>query len=69
MRKAKYVTMLDPFQEKYGTGIGGLLFIPALFGDIFWYGAILRILGNSLIVVCDVDPTISVCASALLIAM
>lgn len=26
--------MLDPFQIKYGANVGGLLFLPALFGGI-----------------------------------
>ncbi|XP_018370907.1 PREDICTED: high-affinity choline transporter 1-like isoform X2 [Trachymyrmex cornetzi] len=69
MRKAEYVTMLDPFQERYGAGIGGLLFLPALCGDLFWCGAVLRALGSSLAVVAGVDPNISVCASALLAAI
>lgn len=42
-----YVTMLDPFQEKYGSRIGGLLFLPALCGEIFWSAAILSALGIS----------------------
>ncbi|XP_026828262.1 high-affinity choline transporter 1-like isoform X1 [Ooceraea biroi] len=69
MRKAEYVTMLDPFQERYGAGVGGLLFLPALCGDLFWCGAVLRALGSSLAVVAGVDPNISVCASALLAAI
>lgn len=69
MRKAAHVTMLDPFQERYGAGVGGLLFLPALFGDLFWCAAVLRALGTSLAVVADVDPNISVCASALLAAI
>lgn len=38
--------MLDPFQEKYGSRVGGLLFLPALCGEIFWSAAILSALGN-----------------------
>ncbi|XP_076223759.1 high-affinity choline transporter 1 isoform X1 [Nomia melanderi] len=66
MRKAEHVTMLDPFQERYGAGVGGLLFLPALCGDLFWCAAVLRALGSSLAVVAGVDPNYSVCASALL---
>jgi high affinity choline transporter 7 len=40
--------MLDPFQEKYGSRIGGLLFLPALCGEIFWSAAILSALGDAL---------------------
>ncbi|XP_078049934.1 high-affinity choline transporter 1 [Augochlora pura] len=64
MRKAEHVTMLDPFQERYGAGVGGLLFLPALCGDLFWCAAVLRALGTSLAVVAGVDPNISVCVSA-----
>ena len=46
MREGGYTTMLDPFQQKYGPRVGGLLFLPALFGEIFWSGAILSALGK-----------------------
>lgn len=46
MRDAGYVTMLDPFQQKFGERMGGLLFIPALCGEIFWSAAILGALGE-----------------------
>nr|XP_034191242.1 high-affinity choline transporter 1-like [Osmia lignaria] len=69
MRKAEYVTMLDPFQERYGAGVGGLLFLPALCGDLFWCAAVLRALGSSLTVVIGLDSSISICGSALLAAM
>ena len=46
MREAGYVTMLDPLQQKYGERMGGLLYIPALSGDVFWSAAILSALGN-----------------------
>lgn len=46
MRSRGYVTMLDPFQQLYGKRMGGLLFIPALMGEIFWSAAILSALGE-----------------------
>lgn len=46
MRSEGYVTMLDPFQRKYGERMGGLLYIPALLGEVFWSAAILAALGN-----------------------
>ncbi|XP_017880185.1 high-affinity choline transporter 1-like [Ceratina calcarata] len=69
MRKAEYMTMLDPFQERYGSGVGGLLFLPALCGDLFWCAGILKALGSSLAVVAGVDPDVSMIASALLAAV
>jgi solute carrier family 5 (high affinity choline transporter), member 7 len=46
MRRQGYVTMIDPFQKKYGKRMGGLLFLPALLGEIFWSAAILSALGS-----------------------
>jgi len=48
MRSQGYVTMLDPFQRKYGERMGGLLYIPALMGEVFWSAAILAALGKTL---------------------
>lgn len=47
MRSRGYVTMLDPFQQLYGKRMGGLLFIPALMGEMFWSAAILSALGKN----------------------
>lgn len=47
MRDARYVTMLDPLQQKYGNRVGGLMYMPALCGDVFWTGSILNALGEA----------------------
>lgn len=64
MREREYVTMLDPFQEKYGARMGGLLYLPALMGEIFWSGAILSALGATVSVVLGLNRFTSVIASA-----
>ncbi|CAD5224414.1 unnamed protein product [Bursaphelenchus okinawaensis] len=64
MREKGYITMLDPFQQKYGQRVGGLMFIPALFGEIFWSAAILSALGSTLAVILNMDITASVVISA-----
>ncbi|VDM40251.1 unnamed protein product [Toxocara canis] len=66
MRQQGYVTMLDPFQLKYGQRIGGLLFIPALLGEVFWSAAILSALGATLSVILEMNMTASVIISALI---
>lgn len=64
MRDAGYVTMLDPFQRKYGQRMGGLLFIPALLGEVFWSAAILSALGATISVIfTDVSTTASIIIS------
>lgn len=64
MRQEKYVTMLDPFDHKYGSVMAGFLYIPALLGEIFWSAAILSALGASLTVILHLTQTISVIVSA-----
>ncbi|KAG7277676.1 hypothetical protein CRUP_024496 [Coryphaenoides rupestris] len=66
MRSRGYVTMLDPFQQLYGKRMGGLLFIPALMGEIFWSAAILSALGATLSVIVDIDINMSVIISAMI---
>ena len=66
MRQKKYVTMLDPLQEKYGNIMGGFLYIPALLGETFWSAAILSALGATLAVILDINMDLSVIISALI---
>lgn len=47
MRKQGYVTMLDPLQDSFGERMGGLLFLPALCGEVFWAAGILAALGKN----------------------
>ncbi|KAH9513069.1 hypothetical protein Btru_035744 [Bulinus truncatus] len=64
MRTQGYVTMLDPFQIKFGERMGGLLFIPALLGEVFWTGAILAALGSTLSVIMDLPTQPAIIVSA-----
>ncbi len=69
MRREGYVTMIDPFQRKYGERMGGLLFIPALLGEIFWSAAILSALGGTISVIMDIDDRISIIISAIVVVV
>ncbi|XP_022826133.1 high-affinity choline transporter 1 [Spodoptera litura] len=64
MRKQGYVTMLDPLQDSFGSRMGGLLFLPALCGEVFWAAGILAALGATLAVIIDMDHRTSVIFSA-----
>nr|XP_045610008.1 high-affinity choline transporter 1-like [Procambarus clarkii] len=64
MRKAGYVTMLDPLQDAFGRRMGGLLYFPALLGETFWSAAILSALGSTLSVILNIDNTTSILVSA-----
>jgi len=64
MRNSNYVTMLDPFQNKYGLKLGALFYIPAFSGEILWSASILAALGTSLQVICGIPESTSIMASA-----
>ncbi|XP_007889504.1 high-affinity choline transporter 1-like [Callorhinchus milii] len=64
MRSQEYVTMLDPFQQRYGTRIASLLFVPAVISEIFWTAAILAALGTTSSVILGLDKNLSVVISS-----
>ncbi|GLV45387.1 Choline transporter [Carabus blaptoides fortunei] len=64
MRKQGYITMLDPLQDSFGERMGGLLFLPALCGEVFWAAGILAALGATLSVIIDMDHRTSVIFSS-----
>ena len=45
MRDARYVTMIDPFTQKYGRW-GALQALPAAVSEVFWSASILSALGK-----------------------
>ncbi|KAL5235312.1 hypothetical protein ACI65C_002722 [Semiaphis heraclei] len=63
MRRQGYVTMLDPLQDCFGERMGGLLFLPALCGEVFWSAGILSALGATLSVIIELDQATSVILS------
>ncbi|KAK2720359.1 high-affinity choline transporter 1-like [Artemia franciscana] len=64
MRKQGYVTMLDPLQDSFGGRMGGLLFIPAFLGEVFWSAATLAALGATISVLLSVEQESSIIGSA-----
>lgn len=66
MRDRNYVTMIDPFQHRYGDLIGATLLIPAFIAELFWSFSILISLATALSVVLDINLKISVGISAIL---
>uniref|UniRef100_A0A914WQ39 High affinity choline transporter 1 n=1 Tax=Plectus sambesii TaxID=2011161 RepID=A0A914WQ39_9BILA len=64
MRERRYLTMIDPFQERYGVYIGGLMYLPALFGELLWSAAVLNALGATVAVVVGLNGDLAVIISA-----
>ncbi|MBX2797123.1 MAG: sodium:solute symporter family protein [Myxococcales bacterium] len=64
MRRRGYVTLVDPFQERYGPWVGLLMLAPAILAELFWSGAILVALGTTFGTVLGVDLTTSILISS-----
>uniref|UniRef100_A0A3B4GEH1 High-affinity choline transporter 1-like n=1 Tax=Pundamilia nyererei TaxID=303518 RepID=A0A3B4GEH1_9CICH len=64
MRERKYVTMMDPFQIKYGKSISGALSVALLISDLIWVTGTLIGLGATISVVLDLSYAVSIWISA-----
>ncbi|KAF7663206.1 hypothetical protein LDENG_00216980 [Lucifuga dentata] len=64
MRDKKYITMMDPFQIKYGKVLSGALVLPALLTDVLWISCTLLSLGTTMTVVLELPYSYSVWISS-----
>ncbi|XP_061580746.1 high-affinity choline transporter 1-like isoform X1 [Cololabis saira] len=64
MREKKYITMMDPFQEKYGSILSGALVLPCLVVEVLWVSCTLLGLGSTMSVILDLPFSYSVWISA-----
>ncbi|MDM5339477.1 sodium:solute symporter family protein [Fictibacillus enclensis] len=65
MRRMEFMTMLDPLESRFGKKMAGLLYIPALLGELFWSAAILTALGTTFGVILGLSFTVSIIFSAI----
>lgn len=64
MRDRKYITMMDPFQIKYGKVLSGALVLPSLLVDVLWVSCTLLGLGATMSVILDLPYGYSVWISS-----
>ncbi|XP_029290473.1 high affinity choline transporter 1-like [Cottoperca gobio] len=64
MRSKRYVTMLDPFQHRYGNMFTATLLLPALISDILWVACILAALGGTMSIILGLSSALSIVISA-----
>lgn len=64
MRSRKYVTMMDPFQIKYGKVISGILSLGLLLSDIIWVTGTLIGLGATMSVILGLSYSVCIWISA-----
>ncbi|PBB06496.1 sodium:solute symporter family protein [Salimicrobium humidisoli] len=66
MRRYEFTTMLDPLEVRFGKKVTGVLYLPALLGELFWSAAILVALGSTFGLILGIDFTTSIIVSALI---
>ncbi|XP_049426288.1 high-affinity choline transporter 1-like isoform X3 [Epinephelus fuscoguttatus] len=64
MRDQNYITMMDPFQRKYGKTLTGLLAIVPFIGELMWVPVTLISLGVTVSVFADLPLSLCVWISA-----
>src|SRR5262249_41383543 len=67
MRRLEYATLIDPFEARYGKRWAAVLFLPAMFGEGIWGGALLVALGTTLEVLLNLERTQAVLLSAVVV--
>ncbi|WP_407637226.1 sodium:solute symporter family protein [Bacillus cihuensis] len=65
MRRMEFMTMLDPLESRFGHKVAGLLYFPALLGELFWSAAMLTALGTTFSVILGLSFTVSIIISAI----
>lgn len=65
MRRMEFMTMLDPLESRFGNKVAGLLYFPALLGELFWSAAILTALGTTFSVILGLSFTVSIIISSI----
>lgn len=66
MRYYQFRTMLDPLEQRFGSKVAALFFLPALTGEVFWTAAILSALGSTFATVLGLDIESSIILSAII---
>ncbi|KAM3866506.1 high-affinity choline transporter 1-like [Diretmus argenteus] len=64
MRDRRYVTMMDPFQIKYGKVLSGVLSVAPFLSDIIWVTGTLIGLGATMSVILDLPYTLCIWISS-----
>ncbi|SEI07416.1 solute carrier family 5 (high affinity choline transporter), member 7 [Halobacillus karajensis] len=66
MRRYEFLTIIDPLEQRFGKKMAGVLYIPALLGEMFWSAAILTALGTTFGTILNIDFTTSIVLSGII---
>ncbi|XP_065296358.1 high-affinity choline transporter 1-like isoform X1 [Dermacentor albipictus] len=65
IRSTNALTMMDPFQRRYGHVVCFMLTLPAMCGEVIWSAALLASLGSSMRVILEVNMYVAIVISAM----
>jgi high affinity choline transporter 7 len=69
MRRLEYTTLIDPFEVRYGKRWAGVLFVPAMLGEVFWSGALLLAIGSTFEVLLGMSKVDAIVLSAVVVTV
>jgi solute carrier family 5 (high affinity choline transporter), member 7 len=69
MRALEFTTLIDPFEARFGKGWAAVLFLPAMFGEIFWSAELLVAIGSTFGVMLGMKLTTAILLSALVVTV
>ncbi len=67
MRALEFTTLIDPFEARYGKRWAAVLFLPAMFGEVIWSGALLVAIAATFKIILGLDRTEAILLSALVV--
>jgi high affinity choline transporter 7 len=69
MRVHAFTTLIDPFEARFGARWAVVLSIPAVMAEVFWSAELLVALGATFGVILDLDLTLSIVISAVVVTL
>ncbi|HEX4947556.1 MAG TPA: sodium:solute symporter family protein [Blastocatellia bacterium] len=67
MRRHEFTTLIDPFEARFGKQWAAVLFLPALFGEVFWSAELLVAVGSTISVMAGMKLSTAILLSAVVI--
>src|SRR5688572_13068348 len=65
MRRHGFMTLIDPFEARFGKRWAAVLFLPALAGELFWSASLLVAIGSTFGVLLGMDLTTAILLAGL----
>jgi high affinity choline transporter 7 len=67
MRRHEFTTLVDPFERRFGTRWAAVLFLPAIFAEVFWSAELLVAIGSTFGAILDMDLRTAILVSAVVV--